>query len=604
MSRLPLDVACAAIGAALFLTNAPPVGGGTLEWVRQFGTESPDEALSVSADSLGNVYISGLTLGSLGGPNAGGVYPGGDYSPNPFASLDPFLAKYDAAGSLQWIRQLGTPGYGPRYDEQGTGVSADGLGNVYITGYTGGSLGGPHAGLDDAWLAKYDAAGDQLWIRQLGTDRDDRSNGVSADGLGNVYISGYTAGDLGAGRLHGGDAFVTKYDAAGNLQWTRQLGIPPQVGFIVISYEDSTGVSADGLGNVYITGITDGNLAGSHAGWSSLGSYDAFVAKYDAAGNHEWTRQLGTSAWDYPYGVSADARGNVYIAGDTRGSLGGPSAGGVADAFVAKYDAAGDLAWIRQFGTSFNDRIEGVSTDGLGNVYVVGLTGDNLGGPSAGGRDAFVAKYDAAGDLQWLRQFGVRAWDEAHGVSVDGLGNVYVGGHTEGGSLGGPNAGSSDAWVAKFVDVEPSPGDFNADGVVDGSDFLAWQRGLGTFYTADDLQTWKSNFGAPAAGAAAGAPGQGAVPEPAALPLVLTAALAAGMARRRACVSERLGRAGTPRRGGRCARLSAPRQSLVGGCSPAAWRTRLKLTRPARLSCSFSTVARPDGVSPCMSNMS
>ena len=104
------------------------------------------------------------------------------------------------------------------------GVSADGLGNVYISGYTYGSLGGPNAGSDDAFVSKYDAAGTLQWTRQLGTSAIDRSYGVSADGLGNVYISGYTSGSLGGPNAGGNDAFVSKYDAAGTLQWTRQLG--------------------------------------------------------------------------------------------------------------------------------------------------------------------------------------------------------------------------------------------------------------------------------------------------------------------------------------------------------------------------------------------
>ena len=85
----------------------------------------------------------------------------------------------------------------------------------------------------------------------------------------------------------------------------------------------------------------------------------------------EWTRQLGTSAVDMSHGVSADGLGNVYISGDTTGSLGGPSAGGY-DAFVSKYDAAGNFQWTRQLGTSSTDESYGVSADGLGNVYISG----------------------------------------------------------------------------------------------------------------------------------------------------------------------------------------------------------------------------------------
>jgi hypothetical protein len=53
-------------------------------------------------------------------------------------------------------------------------------------------------------------------------------------------------------------------------------------------------------------------------------------------------------------------------------------------------------------------------------------------------------------------------------------------------------------------------GDFNGDGAVDGTDFLAWQRGLSpTPLSAQDLAKWKANFGA-TSGAAATRP----APEP------------------------------------------------------------------------------------------
>ena len=108
----------------------------------------------------------------------------------------------------------------------------------------------------------------------------------------------------------------------------------------------SCGVSADGLGNVYISGWTDGSLGGTNAG-----GCDAFLSKYDASGTLEWTRQLGTSEYDMSYGVSADGLGNVYISGDTEGSLEGTNAGG-SDAFLSKYDASGTLEWTQQLGTS------------------------------------------------------------------------------------------------------------------------------------------------------------------------------------------------------------------------------------------------------------
>jgi hypothetical protein len=343
---------------------------------------------SVSADGLGNVYISGRT------------------------SADAIVAKYNSAGRFQWTRRLGTPQF-----DHGHAVSADGLGHVYISGETFGSLGGPNAGGFDAFASQYDAAGSLQWTRQVGTPEYEVSLGVSADGLGNVFISGRTDGSLGGPSAGSVDAFVSQYDAAGNLRWTKQLGTP---------YGDySYGVSADGLGNVHISGSTTGSLGGPYAGGG-----DAFVSKFDAAGNVQWTRQQGTSDYDVSLGVSADGLGNVYISGYTRGSLGSPNAGGN-DVFVSKYDAAGNLQWTRQLGTSTDDRSRSVSVDGLGNVYISGDTRGSLGGPNAGGSDAFVSKYDAAGSLQWIRQLGTARYELGDSVSADNLGNVYISAHID-----------------------------------------------------------------------------------------------------------------------------------------------------------------------------
>ncbi len=116
------------------------------------------------------------------------------------------MSKYDAGGSLQWTRQLGTANI-----DLSNSVSTDGMGNVYLSGKTYGSLGGVNAGLDDAFVSKYDTAGVLQWTQQLGTAIQDESFGVSADGKGNVYLSGMTRGSLGWANEGGVDAFVAKF---------------------------------------------------------------------------------------------------------------------------------------------------------------------------------------------------------------------------------------------------------------------------------------------------------------------------------------------------------------------------------------------------------
>jgi hypothetical protein len=87
-----------------------------------------------------------------------------------------------------------------------------------------------------------------------------------------------------------------------------------------------------------------------------------------------------------------------------------------------------------------------------------------------------------------------------------GLHNVYISGNTNG-SLGGPNAGGADAFVAKYFD--PLPGDYNGDGVVDAADYTVWRDqfaqvvppGSGAdgdgngFVNGSDYQIWEDHFG-------------------------------------------------------------------------------------------------------------
>jgi hypothetical protein len=227
-------------------------------------------------------------------------------------------------------------------------------------------------------VAKFDAAGDMLWKRQLGTGASDGARSVATDAAGDIYIAGWTRGSLGGiNRGYSGDAWVAKYDAAGDVLWKRQLGTDAD--------DLARGVATDAVGNVYLTGDTGGSLGG--------GDYsDAWVAKYDAVGNALWKRQLGTETWDYASGVATDAAGNVYLTGYTGGSLGRANRG-EGDAWVAKYDTAGDVLWKRQLGTEAGDSAFDVATDAAGNVYLSGVTRGSLGGANRGSGDALVVKY-------------------------------------------------------------------------------------------------------------------------------------------------------------------------------------------------------------------
>jgi hypothetical protein len=262
---------------------------------------------------------------------------------------------------------------------------------------------------------------------------------VAVDPAGNSYVTGWTEGSLGCPNQGGTDVFLSKHDAAGDLLWTRQLGTP--------QWEQSNGLAVDGSGSTYVAGWTEGDLGGPNAG-----GLDAFLAKYDADGNLLWTRQLGVPGNDYSSGIALDSAGNCYIGGSTSGSLGGPSAGGT-DVFVAKYDGDGTLLWTHQFGTSENESTNGVAADRAGNTFLIGTARAALGAGHAGGFDAFLSKHDADGTLLWTHQIGTSMDEIGYAGAVDRAGNSFLGGSTRG-NLGGPNVGGTDAFVAS---ITPEP---------------------------------------------------------------------------------------------------------------------------------------------------
>lgn len=164
-----------------------------------------------------------------------------------------------------------------------------------------------------------------------------------------------------------------------------------------------------------------------------------------------WPRQLGSTQTDDAYAVAAMSTGDVVVAGTTNGAVqpGVVKLGSDADAFVARFDKYGRLQWVRQFGTTGYEELLGVTVSGS-SIYIAGRTGGTFPGNTGLGKaDGFLARYSTSGTQQWVRQFGTAGDDSAIGVGVSGTG-VFVGGNTNGAFPGSTNQGSGDAWVARF----------------------------------------------------------------------------------------------------------------------------------------------------------
>lgn len=407
---------------------------GVLVWSTQFGTAGDDYAYGVALDGLGSVFVAGSSDGNW------------EDMVTVYTDTEAFLWVLEVSGSYVGYDYLGGTASDSSFtDEAAYGIAGDISGNIYLVGSTFGTLPGLTSyGSYDLFVQKYDPTGAIMWTRQYGTLDWDEAMGVAADDSGNVYVAGYTGGSLPGQTSSGGyDGFVTKFNTAGVFQWSSQFGTGDLV--------SANGIAVDGAGRAYVVGIVSGTLAGT-----SPGLDDAFVREIGPDGTVLWTNQFGSSQSDGANAVAVDATGVCYVAGVTAGSLPGQVSAGASDAFLLKFnaDAGHSIAWSSQFGGSGSDIANAVARDAGGNVYVAGSTRGTLPGQtSAGGIDAFLAKYTSAGTLVWLRQFGTAADDGAYGVAVDDLGIIVVG--STNGYFPDPTAvyTDSDAFVSSFDDA-------------------------------------------------------------------------------------------------------------------------------------------------------
>jgi hypothetical protein len=169
---------------------------------------------------------------------------------------------------------------------------------------------------------------------------------------------------------------------------------------------------------------------------------------------------LGGAGDDSGQAVAVDNSGNIYVAGSSNAAWGAPVRpySPASSAFVAKLDSEGTLLWNTFLGgstLSATSIVNDIAVDGSGNVYVTGESNGTWGSPVRPfgfGRDAFAAKLNASGALVWNTFLGGSADDGGRGIGVDNTGAVYVGG-TSPGTWGAPvraYSGSNDAFVVRL----------------------------------------------------------------------------------------------------------------------------------------------------------
>lgn len=405
-------------------------------WIRQFGSSDNDYAFGTAIDSTGDLYVAGVRTAS-------GAFSG--------SSL---IAKYKQDGSLDWQRPLSISGATTAAD-----IEVDTAGNYYVVGATVNGLN------SDAFVAKYNSAGDQQWIKTiattiLGFNAIDAASGVFLDG-NDIYVTGIRRGAPAFfGQTSQGQAFIAKYDSSGNL--ANGFGTNGIVDFGSSGTTAASGITV-ASNTVYIAGITASTLSTLGGNDFKLAEGDAFVASFDrTTGNALWNQTLSSgSGTDYARGIAIKGS-ELYIAGQTAGALPSGSlpantyAGGESDAFIAKYSLtnnSGALQWTKQFGGSGLDAAQALTIDPGGKLYLTGETNTSLFGTAVGGSDAWIAQVDSSGNLVSTTQLGTSQNDEAYGIITDDSSSaLYVIGQTQGtfAAANSQNQGNYDIWLTRY----------------------------------------------------------------------------------------------------------------------------------------------------------
>jgi Secretion system C-terminal sorting domain len=307
----------------------------------------------------------------------------------------------------------------------------------------------------------------------------DEGNAVASDSAGNVYVTGTFTGstdfDPGSGTYNltasgGGDIFVMKLNAAGNLVWAYNFG--GSATYVDAGQEIVIGPN----GNVYVSGVFNGS-ADFNPGpgtfvMNASGNSDAFLLCLTTTGNFVWASQLGgNGGGENIYSLCFDPSGNLIVGGDFQSTVDfNPSvatyllsSSGLYDAFIMKMTATGTFVWVGKMGSATgSESVADIAVDSAGSIYSTGVfesTTDFDPGAgtfnlvSSGSGDPFIAKWSNTGTLVWARSLSGIPNANGSSIALDGSGNVYTTGRFWGTTDFDPGVGTATLTWAGDYDI-------------------------------------------------------------------------------------------------------------------------------------------------------
>lgn len=440
---------------------------GNFLWAKQISGNYIESVRRVAIDASGDIYIAGEFMATVDfNPGPGTFYmTSTPYIDPALKSIDVYVAKLDSNGNFLWAKSFG----GAEYDAL-TDMALDPQGNIVLAGYFGLSpdfnpgsevAAMTSAGANDIYISKLDMNGNFLWAKRIGGSGDERVNNMVLDVSGNIYATGYFYGpvdfDPGAGisnlaasapdPVNGQfqDIYVTKLDNDGNFVWASKFGGTKS--------EIGNTIAVDTGGNVYSSGTFYGTVDfdPGAADFTLDAPFSAlYLSKLDQSGNFAWVKKIPGTAAIQPTALKLDGDANIYMGGiyNKTAAFGAApelsitsASDSESDVFIAKFNDAGDAQWVKSIGGVSDDDIQELVVQSDGSLYATGsFQGTSDFDPDAG---TFEMTSGGSGDM-----FVLRLSPESLGVSEstvaaivaypnpsDGIVNISVPSELHGGKI-------------------------------------------------------------------------------------------------------------------------------------------------------------------------
>jgi len=407
----------------------PPV----MKWQNIFGGNSADVLVAPSkislVDSDGNYLLGCTTTSTDGDMTCTHVGPIPTYE-----DQDAWLAKVDSLPHHKiWFECLETNAQ--------EGFAS--LQHAIDSGYIMSGITSPDAitkATYDVWLVRLGTTGNVIWEKKFFGSGEDygifATPTANADGYLMVANSNSNDGDIQPDRgsppwdrnRGGYDIWATRFDKNGNLLWHQLMGGSGN------EYAASIRSAADG--GLIILGTTNSNdqdVSGLHGG------SDMWLVKLDPSGHIQWQKCLGGTANETAFDLEITDDGGYMLSGqttsndgDVTGNHATAASGATTDAWIVRLSPTGDILWQKCFGGSGNDALYDIIELPDHNFAAVGITNSSDGDVSQafGSNDAWLVKFDAAGNLIWQKSFGTAGNEYGVTLGIQPGDNFIVAGQT------------------------------------------------------------------------------------------------------------------------------------------------------------------------------